>query len=126
MKLLSLPLAFMLLSLACAKCPVGTVQGVNVEDCYYFDPSLTMWRQVGTSSMDPVSTFQCDKRGRSRCLPVDMLVLLIRVLSNISQFAFSVQSHPVHGPKSELVYTESLRTAFGGLIARGRNGERPA
>lgn len=28
---------------AVGKCPIGTVQGVNDDDCYYFNAAPTMW-----------------------------------------------------------------------------------
>lgn len=29
-----------------SKCPVGTVQGLNSQDCYYFEPNPTTWIKV--------------------------------------------------------------------------------
>lgn len=26
-----------------ARCPIGTTQGVNADDCYYINPAPTMW-----------------------------------------------------------------------------------
>lgn len=46
MKVSCVFLAIALAKICCAKCPMGTVQGVNGEDCYYFDASPTMWLQV--------------------------------------------------------------------------------
>lgn len=49
MKLLGLLFAAALADLTFTKCPVGTVQGVSAEDCYYFAASPTTWLQVRTS-----------------------------------------------------------------------------
>lgn len=40
-------LLFALLCMVSAKCPVGSVQGFNFNDCYFFNGSPEVWLKVG-------------------------------------------------------------------------------